>query len=335
VEEFSGAGVVVSTVAVNFPALRWQSLMARLAARSLNAMNIHHLELFYYAARHGGIAEAVRNIPYGIQQPAVSSQIAQLEEHLGVTLFQRRPFVLSAPGQKLFAFIEPFFSNLETIEAELQGGPSPRLRLGGSAVVLRDFFPQILQNLRKKFPGLKLNLREGHQPGLEHLLRKGEIDLAITLLENKSGSGIQSLPFLELPLVLLAPKDSTITKADQLWRRDKITETLICLPPDEMVSRNFQQGLAKMGVDWFPGIETSALDLISTYVAGGFGLGVSVTIPRLNYPAKVRPILLPDFPPVMVGALWRGKANPLLQACLDEFQSRARALKSKGEPARE
>ena len=306
--------------------------MARLAARSLNAMNIHHLELFYYAARHGGIAEAVRNIPYGIQQPAVSSQIAQLEEHLGVTLFQRRPFALSPPGQKLFSFIQPFFSNLETIEAELRGGPSPCLRLGGSAIVLRDYFPQILQNLRKKFPDLKLGLREGHQPGLEQLLRKGEIDLAITLLENKSGPGIQSLPLLELPLVLLAPKESKITGADQLWRRDKIKETLICLPPDEMVSRNFQQGLAKMGVDWFPGIEINAADLIATYVAGGFGLGVSVMIPQVNFPAKVRPILLPDFAPVVVGALWRGKANPLLQACLEEFQSRARALKNKGEP---
>lgn len=296
-------------------------------------MNIHHLELFYYTARHGGIAEAVRNMPYGIQQPAVSSQISQLEEHLGVTLFQRRPFALSPAGKKLFDFIEPFFSNLETIESELQGGPVPRLRLGAAAIVLRDYFPQIFQNLRKKFPGLKLTLREDYQAGLENLLRRGEIDLAVTPLENKAGAGIQSLPLVELPLVLLAPKESKITEAGQLWRRDKITETLICLPADEMVSRNFQQGLAKLGVDWFPGIETSALDLIATYVAGGFGLGVSVAIPQVEFPRQIRAILLPDFSPVVVGALWRGKPKPLLQACLDEFQSRARALKGPGEAA--
>ena len=76
-------------------------------------MNIHHLELFYYVARHGGITEAVRNIPYGIQQPTVSGQIAQLEEYLGTTLFQRRPFSLTPPGKKLFDFIQPFFSNVE------------------------------------------------------------------------------------------------------------------------------------------------------------------------------------------------------------------------------
>ena len=58
-------------------------------------MNIHHLELFYYVARHGGIAEAVRKMPYGIQQPAISVQLIQLEKSLGTTLFRRRPFQLT------------------------------------------------------------------------------------------------------------------------------------------------------------------------------------------------------------------------------------------------
>ena len=64
-------------------------------------LNIHHLELFYYVARHGGISEAVRHMPYGIQQPAMSSQIIQLEETLGLTLFQRRPFQLLPAGAEL------------------------------------------------------------------------------------------------------------------------------------------------------------------------------------------------------------------------------------------
>ena len=71
-------------------------------------MNVHHLELFYYVAKHGGIMPAVRNIPYGIQQPAVSAQVAQLEEFLGVTLFQRRPFALTPAGEKLYAFFRRF-----------------------------------------------------------------------------------------------------------------------------------------------------------------------------------------------------------------------------------
>ena len=120
-------------------------------------MNIHHLELFYYVARHGGITEAVRNIPYGIQQPAVSGQVAQLEEYLGVTLFQRRPFALTPAGEKLYQFIQPFFANLDLIAGELQGGKARQIRIGASTIVLREHLPEVFQNVRKRFPNLKIS----------------------------------------------------------------------------------------------------------------------------------------------------------------------------------
>ena len=133
-------------------------------------MNVHHLELFYYVARHGGIMPAVRNIPYGIQQPAVSAQVAQLEEFFGVTLFQRRPFALTAGRRKTYAFIQPFFANLDKMAAELQGGQARHFRIGASTIVLRDHVPQLLQGVRKKFSGLKISLREGFPAQLEELL---------------------------------------------------------------------------------------------------------------------------------------------------------------------
>ncbi|PYK96944.1 MAG: LysR family transcriptional regulator, partial [Verrucomicrobia bacterium] len=189
-------------------------------------MNIHHLELFYYVARHGGISEAVRNIPYGIQQPAVSAQIIQLEESLGVTLFNRRPFSLTGAGEKLFRFIQPFFEGLEALADELRGGAAQQLRFGASGTVLRDHLPELAQHVRKKFPNLKLTLREGHQPQLETWLQKQEVDLAVTLLEGKPPPGINSLPLLKLPLVLLVEKSSRLSSAEELWKRDKIEETL-------------------------------------------------------------------------------------------------------------
>ena len=207
-------------------------------------MNVHHLELFYYVARHGGIMPAVRNIPYGIQQPAVSSQIAQLEEFLGVTLFQRRPFALTPPGEKLFEFIRPFFSNLEKVADELQGGQARHIRIGASTIVLREHLPELFRDVRKKFPGLKLSLREGYPAQFEDWLQRDEIDLAITLIEKKTAPGIHSLALLELPLVLLVEKNSNIRSAEELWQRDKIDEPLICLPQGETVCRNFQQRLA-------------------------------------------------------------------------------------------
>jgi len=291
-------------------------------------MNIHHLELFYYVARHGGITEAVRNIPYGIQQPAVSGQVAQLEEFLGVILFHRRPFSLTPAGDKLYKFIHPFFSNLEVIAGDLQGGEPRQIRVGASTIVLRDHLPEFLRNLRKKYPHLKITLREGYHPELESLLQKEELDLAITLIEKKLEPGIRSMALVDLPLALLVENNSPIISAEDLWRRDKIEEQLICLPEAETMCKHFQQGLRRLGVDWFTAIEVSSIDLIETYVINGFGIGLSVVVPKTELPTGIRAIPLPknQFTPVVMGVLWLGKPSGLVQTFLDELRVRAKRL---------
>ena len=154
-------------------------------------MNIHHLELFYFVAKHGGIAAAVRNIPYGIQQPAVSGQIAKHEETLGTKLFQRRPFALSPTGTELFEFIRPFFDNIETVAERLRQNSSPQLRIAAPAIVLHDYLPQILQRVRAKFPAFRLYLHEATRTDAERLLLARDVDLAIMLLDKKSRAGMQ------------------------------------------------------------------------------------------------------------------------------------------------
>jgi len=289
-------------------------------------MNVHHLELFYYVARHGGIMPAVRNIPYGIQQPAVSAQVAQLEEFLGVTLFRRRPFALTPAGEKLYAFIQPFFANLDKIAADFQGGQARHFRIGASTIVLRDHLPKLLQGARKKFPGLKVSLREGYPAQLEDLLTKDEVDLVITLIERKPAAGLHSLVLLELPVVLLVEKTSRLKSAEELWTRDKIDEPLICLPAHEGLAKNFLTQLTELGVEWFPAVEASSMDLIENYVADGLGIGVSVRVPSQPLPKNVRALPLKNFPPARIGALWRGKTTPLLAAFLELAKQRAKEI---------
>lgn len=300
--------------------------MIKLCRTLTGSMNVHHLELFYYVARHGGIMPAVRNIPYGIQQPAVSSQIAQLEEYLGATLFHRRPFALTAEGETLFQFIQPFFANLDKIAADLQGGQTRHIRIGASTIVLRDHLPEVFHTVRKKFPGLKLSLREGYPVQLEQMLEQDQVDLVFTVIEKKAAAGIHSLILLELSLVLLVQKDSAIRSAEELWRRDKIEEPLICLPAAESICRKFQDELQKRGVDWFPAIEASSADLIEAYVASGLGIGVSIAIPRRSPSPGVRALPLSGFPPLVIGALWRGQKTPLMEIFLSEAQKRAKKL---------
>jgi DNA-binding transcriptional LysR family regulator len=292
-------------------------------------MNVHHLELFYYVAKHGGISPAVRQMPYGIQQPAVSGQILKLEESIGGKLFHRRPFTLTPAGDRLYQFISPFFANLHEVSGELRGQSSQRLRLAASAEVLRDHVPALIRQLREKNPRLSLALREANQAIAEPLLLRGEIDLAITEVEDSPASGLQSVVLARLPLVLLVQEKSPLKNAKALFGREPVvSEPLICLPPHETVVRNFRMGVRGLGRTWDPSLEVSSFDLVETYVAEGFGPGLSVAIPGRPPRGGLRAVPLPGFQPVVVAALWAGKLHALPAAFLDLVKARAAVLRN-------
>jgi DNA-binding transcriptional LysR family regulator len=289
-------------------------------------MNIHHLELFYYVARHGGISEAVRNIPYGIQQPAVSIQIIHLEETLGTKLFNRRPFQLTPAGHRLYAFIEPFFRDLGRVAEEITERAARFIRLGATSTILRNHFPGLIRAAQQKVPGLKFSLHDGIEPQLIRWLESNEIDLAVTVTQTRPPAGIKVQPLLRLPLGLLVREESPVRSAAELWKRDKIEEPLICLPPAESITRHFQQRLAGLRVEWFGTIVVSSLDLIETYVLNGFGIGLSVLVPGTRTPAGLRWLPLQDFEPIRIGALWNGKATPVVRMFVEVLLQRAQEL---------
>jgi DNA-binding transcriptional LysR family regulator len=251
--------------------------------------------------------------------------VIQLEDYLGVTLFQRRPFALTPAGEELMAFIKPFFDNVDTVADKLRGA-AQQIRIGASEVVQRDHLPEVVQNVRQRFPHFKLHLREAYQPDLISLLQQQELDLIITLLEGKPPTGLNAQELLRLPLALLVEKSSRLTRAEELWKQDKIDEPLVALPAAEGICRHFQQNLSKRGIDWYTSLEVSSLGLVETYVANGFGIGLTLDIPRSAPSSRVRLVPLTDFPPVVVGAMWTGKRGPLVECFIQECQRRAAVL---------
>lgn len=272
---------------------------------------------------------AVRHIPYGIQQPAVSSQILQLEADLGQSLFQRRPFQLTAAGEELYGFIKPFFENIGPVTEKLRGGATQLVRIAASSMVLRDHLPAVLARVRKQFPRLRFTLAEATLAQVEHGFSKQEFDLAVTVTTGKLPSGLHSMELIELPLVLLVPDDWKLKPAEDLWKEGFIGETLICPPASEPLTIALRQGLAKRKVDWPTGIEVTSLDLLHTYVAHGFGLGVSVKVPKGQLPKGVRTLPMDGFPAISVSAVWQGTAGPVTRIMLEEIKKQAASLVGK------
>jgi DNA-binding transcriptional LysR family regulator len=290
-------------------------------------MNVHHLELFYYVAKYRGITPAVRQMPYGIQQPAVSGQILQLERDLGVKLFHRRPFALTPPGEELYAHISGFFSKLPQVAARLRGEESQHLRLAATAAVLTNHIPDILAALRKEYPDLRLSLRDVPPTEVEALLTTQEIDVAITLLHEKLAAGVQSVELLRLPIILIAPEDSPVRRFAQVAKDGpEIAASLVSQPPHETLIKLFQRELEKRGLHWKPKVEVNSLELVESYVSKGYGFGLTVDIPGRKLPAGLRRIPLSGFPPLRIGLIHQGRLNPVAQRFTQAVVEYAEAL---------
>jgi DNA-binding transcriptional LysR family regulator len=286
-------------------------------------MNIHHLELFYHVARHGGISAAVRHMPYAIQQPAVSSQIRQLETHLGVRLFERQPFRLTPEGEKLIAFAAPFFDHVDAVGASLNARARVQLRISASELVLRDHMPAVMKRVKRKYPGLRLAMLDGPSAQVQDQLQNRQVDLAVALgMPLRPDSGLRELRIMQVPLVLLVHRSSRVRSADELCERSAIDEPLVSsVPAPENI---FQLGLKRRGVVWPPAIETTSLQLVTWYVANGHGIGVNIALPELVRHPDVRVLPLEDFDPVHISAVWLGDPTPILCTVLEETQSYVR-----------
>lgn len=271
-------------------------------------------------------------MPYGIQQPAVSGQILQLEAELGVKLFNRRPFALTPPGERLYGFIAPFFGNLRDVGAELRGEADARLRLAASTPVLRDHLPVLLRELRQQFPRVAPCLHEAGHALAEALLQKQEIDLAVTELDGRPAPGLKSLTLLRVPLVLLVPAASSFKTARALLAREPLDALpLIAFPEDAALTKLFQNDLRRQGRRWPVAVEVNSLDLVETYAAEGFGVGLSLALPGEEMSSRGKESLrqLPlgaGFSPLVIAALWQGKLPPLPAAFLELVKARAATL---------
>nr|MBR9811291.1 LysR family transcriptional regulator [bacterium] len=283
-------------------------------------MNIHHLELFYFVAKFEGITAAVRKMPYGIQQPAVSGQILQLEEKLGIKLFNRRPFALTPAGEELYDYIYPFFSGLGDLEEKLRGEEGRHLRLAATASALRNHLPDCLETLKKKEPKLKLSLREVAPSDVHGLVTSQQVDVAIGVIGGKMSEGLKSEPLLKIPTVLWVPAKSKAKSWKELLEKDPYSKTgligkeaLIGLPPNEILQQLFQKEFDRHEINWPVSVEVNSTDVVRDFVVRGFGIGIGIFIPDQPKPKGVKPLVLPNFPPLVIGAMYQGKAKGVVE----------------------
>lgn len=233
---------------------------------------IRELRTFLAIARCGSFAAAGNTI--GLTQSAVSAQIRNLEEALGLRLFDRtgRSAHLNAAGLRALPLAEQI---LETFA--LMGQPESlddyrgELRIGAIGTVQTGLLPAVLVRLREQAPGVTPKLVPGVSLNLLSQVDAGEIDLAVmirppfALPKELHAELIQREPF-----VLIAPPGVPGDDPLQLL----LEQPLVRYDRSSFGGRQVSRFLRRHRLDVRPGLELDELDAIVKMVESGLGVAL-------------------------------------------------------------
>src|SRR5678815_2579169 len=152
------------------------------------------LKTFLVVADLGHVTRAARALH--LTQPAVSAQLAKLEEEVGERLFDRTPkgVVLTHAGALFRQFVEDGLGRIDAGRRalkELAGLESGRLSIGGGATATTYLLPKILSTFHSSHPSVRLFVREQGSRGVLDAVESGELDVGVVTLRETDLASIQ------------------------------------------------------------------------------------------------------------------------------------------------
>ncbi len=144
-------------------------------------MKLVEIETFLWVARLGSFRAAARRL--GTTQPCVSSRIRELEDDLGVELFDRtsrRKIAMTAKGRALVPHAERLLRSSADIRRRFSASHSLHgvVRLGVTGTIAVNWLPKLIDRLSHESPGIELRFVADLSANLANLLVEGGLDLA-------------------------------------------------------------------------------------------------------------------------------------------------------------
>ncbi len=280
-------------------------------------------------ARHFGRAARACHVT----QPALSAQIAGLEEDLGVQLFERsRRGVTPTPvGRWVVARARAVLEGIDEL-VEVAGGAreplSGPLRMGVIPTIAPYLLPAWLPRVRQSFPALRLALHEERTERIVSQLVAGELDVLLLALP-VSRPDVETFTVQEEPFVLAAPRDHPLGRRRGPVRPDELDgEPVLLLEDGHCFRDQALEVCQRAGARESSDLRATSLTTLVQMVIGGLGVTLlpqsavnaelsghdEVRVRRFRRPAPAR----------TVGLAWR-RSSPRG----DEFELLGRTLKRK------
>ena len=276
------------------------------------AFTLRQLQYFIAVAEQGTVSGAAHNL--SISQSSVTEAVKELEQDLGVALFERhsRGLSITHKGQQFLRHATRILADVGDARrafAEERAVKGGSLQLGVTSLVAGYVLSDVLARYRRAFPGVNVSAIEDNGDYLEHLLIGGELDVAVMVTSNLKDRMALQAEILEVsPYRVWLPLGHKLASADIISVADIAGEPLIMLTVDE-IEENTGKLLSALGAKPHVAFRTRSVEAVRSLVATGAGVAL---LPDLVY----RPWSLEgdriesrdvsgQLPAVQVGMVWR------------------------------
>lgn len=236
---------------------------------------LHQLKVFEATARHGSFTRAAEEL--FLTQPTVSMQVKQLTKAVGLPLFEQvgKRLYLTDAGRELFSTCQEIFTQLDQLEmkvADMKGMKQGHLRLA-VITTTKYFMPRLLGPFCQLYPGIDVSLTVTNHEGVIERLANNQDDLYV-MSQLPEHLEIKAHPFLDNPLVVMAPRSHPLVKEKNISLKRLAEEVFIMREPGSGTRRAFQAMLDEQNLSVKVRLELGSNEAIKQAIAGGLGLSV-------------------------------------------------------------
>lgn len=258
-------------------------------------MDIRQLKYFMTIAQEGQVTRAAKLL--NMEQPPLSRQLKQMEEELGVKLFERNRMRLKLTDagkllrQKAELLLHQFDETLKEVK-EVEGGLRGVLSIG-SVVSCISLLPKQIEQFRELYPQVTFKISEGDHSYLGEQLEKRALELIVARLPFEAQMDPQQYSILPLPsdpfVVVIPSSWATYFREESIYMKELASFPLLTLKTDSTTRMHKQvvNECRRHGFEPNFICECSSVAIIMSLVAGGIGAVVFPKSVMSSFPSTV------------------------------------------------
>lgn len=271
---------------------------------------LRQLEYFVAVAEEGTFVAAAERVH--VSQPALSAQIAELEQRLGLTLFERGRHGATVTPEAVALVVAARrvldeADQLARLASDRHGDLVGELRLGVIPTIAPYLLPVVVAEIRRRYPDAALVLRERRTAELVAELREGVVDLALLAAPvPELDATLDAVELARDPFVLALPEGHPFAGSGRLPRSAMAGLPMLLLEDGHCLRAHAEQACAIVGASPLGSIHATSLASLCQMVAAGMGAtllpvsaiavearpGTGLTTRPLREPAPYRTIVL-------------------------------------------